>query len=356
MKKTVAILYGGASVEHEISIRSASSIFKQIDRTLYEPVLFFIDKSGNWFLNKNTSVDILTNLNALEIDMTAALGEHFNIAGKNLKLDVVFSVLHGTLGEDGSIPGLLNCLKIPFVSPSVMASANCMNKGLTKRLLKEAGVASSGFVVLHKRERTGIELKAVITKLGLPLMVKPCNLGSSVGVTKVKLVEDLLPALDEVFKYDNEALIEEFIDGRELECSVKGNSNPVASVAGEVIVDLDKYEFYDYKAKYTDPNGAITVIPAEVDEITMEEIKRSSVAAYEALNCEVLSRIDLFLTKEGEVLVNEVNTLPGFTDISMFAKLWEAEGISYQDLLTELIGYSLQRWDEEQELSYSYDQ
>ena len=259
-------------------------------------------------------------------------------------MDVVFPVLHGPFGEDGSMQGLLKILNIPFVGPSVLGSAVGMDKDVMKKLLKEGGVLIGKFITLHKGEK--ILFKDIKKTLGLPIFIKPANMGSSVGVSKVKNEKEWDSALLEAFKYDTKIVIEEMIYGREIECSVLGNADPIASLPGEIIANQD---FYSYDAKYID-KGSVSVIPAKLDEKTTKKVKELAVKTFKVLNCEGMGRVDFFVKKNGAVLVNEINTIPGFTDISMYPKLWEASGISLKNLLDQLIFLAIERFEREAKL------
>jgi len=257
-------------------------------------------------------------------------------------VDVVFPVLHGTDGEDGSIQGLLKVVNIPFAGSGVLGSSVAMDKLISKQLLFQAGIPVNKFVSFQKSERAYIVFEDVKDKLGLPFMVKPVNLGSSVGITKVNNKKDFDQAVSTGFKFDHTLLIEEFISGRELECAVLGNENAKASLPGEIIIS-DQYEFYSYEAKYEDESAVKIQIPAEIDTETATKIKSLCVQSYQALQCDDFARVDLFLTDNEEIYINEINTIPGFTDISMFPSLWAQHGISYPDLISQIIQLALSR-------------
>ena len=317
MKKTVGILFGGKSAEHEISLLSAKNIYEALDKEKFEPVLMKIEKSGKW----EAPLD-------------------------SVKLDVVFPILHGPFGEDGTVQGLLKLADIPFVGPGVLGSAVGMDKDIMKRLLRDAGVPIGKFLTIKSHEKipSFAEIEAV---LGKPVFIKPANMGSSVGISKVRDQGEYATAVKDAFLYDTKIIIEENIPGREIECAVLGNEEPMASIPGEII---PSHEFYSYDAKYLDDNGALLEIPAKLDEKTVKSIQTLAVKVFETLNCEGLSRVDFFLKENGEIIVNEINTMPGFTKISMYPKMWEASGISYTELITRLIELAISRFEKERRL------
>ena len=341
-KTNVGILFGGKSVEHEISIRSATNVAAHIDKAKFDIRLIGIDKKGGWYHSETVCEDIA---GGDPVSLKLASGGHcfYNLSkDAPIPVDVVFPVLHGTDGEDGSIQGLLTSSGIPCVGSGVQGSANAMDKYTSKRLLKEAGVPVSKFIYMRFGQRDSLSYQQIANELGVPFIIKPACLGSSVGVNKISNEGEFARAVQNTFTYDNQVIFEEFIEGRELECGIIGNSQPVASNPGEVVVSSD-YEFYTYEAKYLDQNAAQIIIPADVPEAVKNDIKSWSVAAYEALNCADYARVDLFLKPDGTVLINEINTIPGFTDSSMFPMLWNDAGISYTALITKLIEMALAR-------------
>ncbi len=358
-KTRVAILFGGKSAEHEVSLLSARSIYQAIDKDKYDVLLVGIDKDGRWSLNKpsqflpsaddprlmklpvtDEAVAFLPAPRGFELVSTASNRS----AGK---VDVVFPVLHGPLGEDGTVQGLLKLANIPFVGAGVLGSAVGMDKDVMKRLLREAGIPVAKFIAFHSSSRDTIDFDDVTRRLGLPLFVKPANLGSSVGISKVRDEKQFERALKEALRYDRKILIEECIQGREIECSVLGNDDPIASVPGEVI---PTHEFYSYEAKYIDENGAVLKIPADLPDRVVRNVQSLAVKTFKTLCCEGIARVDFFLTDEDEVIVSELNTIPGFTRISMYPKLWEASGIGYAELIDRLIQLALERAAREAEL------
>ncbi len=362
MKKTnVAILFGGKSGEHEVSLQSAKNVFNAIDKKKYNPVVIKIDKSGKWLLvNKpktifDTDDRASSDKKLLGIPVAMVPKSEGNISnlskkGKNIKVDVVFPVLHGPFGEDGTIQGLLKLAEVPFVGAGVLGSAVGMDKDVMKRLLKNDGIPIGKFVTIKSMEVVP-GFGSVKKKLKSPLFVKPANLGSSIGVSKAHNEKEYLRGVKDAFKYDNKILIEEYIKGREIECSVLGNDNPIASSLGEVKPVND---FYSYKAKYIDEEGAVLEVPARISKKKTKEIQKMAIKVFQSLSGEGMGRVDFFLKENGEIIVNEINTIPGFTKISMFPRLWEFSGISYTDLIDRLIQLAINRFNQEEKLKTSY--
>ncbi|WP_346832341.1 D-alanine--D-alanine ligase [Pseudomonas abietaniphila] len=357
MKKSVAIVFGGQSSEHEVSLQSARNVINAIDRNNYYITLIGIDKQGHWLRfderdylqNATDPAHIkLSESGRLLSLMPGAQGPQFVEVETGLevpRIDVVFPLIHGSSGEDGSLQGLLRLLDIPFVGPDVLGSAVCMDKDVTKRLLRDAGIAVAPFVVLHRGE--SVDFVSVSAQLGLPLFVKPASQGSSVGVSKVTDEASYAAALKLAFDYDNKVLIEQGIVGREVECAVLGNHAPQVSVCGEVVAND---EFYAYDTKYLNDGQARIAIPAELSADLSEAVREVALQAYRVLGCAGLSRVDFFVTDAREIIINEVNTLPGFTSISMYPKLWQASGLSYPELIDRLIVLALERADEHRAL------
>ena len=362
-KLRVAILFGGKSAEHEISIISAKNIFDAIDKKKYEVVLIGIDKKGRWYLNDDarllqqvktpTPIKFNRESNALALVPGNKTKQWIYLSGhrKQKPVDVVFPVLHGTFGEDGTVQGLLKLADIPFVGAGVLGSAVGMDKDAMKRLLRDAGIPIAKFLVFDGAGQEQIDFAAVTRELGLPLFVKPANLGSSVGISKAKSEAEFRNAVKDAFRYDRKILVEEAIQGREIECSVLGNERPIASLPGEIVT---RHEFYSYEAKYLDENGARLEIPAKLPPRVAEEIQQAAIKTFKALCCEGMARVDFFLRDEREVIVNEINTIPGFTKISMYPKLWEASGISYTELIDRLIQLALERFQREKKLKTTF--
>jgi D-alanine-D-alanine ligase len=348
----VGVLFGGRSAEHEVSLQSAKNIVEFLDKDKYEILLIGIDRHGNWHLNDDSKflldadnpslIRLPENRQGVALLPGKGEAQILNLSERKAVggVDVVFPALHGPYGEDGTIQGLLKLADLPFVGAGVTGSAIGMDKDVMKRLLRDAGIPLARFIVLHGKHKVNQSLEKSINELGFPLFVKPANLGSSVGISKVKEAKQLREAVELAFSYDTKVLIEETIEGIEIECSVLGNDNPIASLPGRVI---PKGEFYSYEAKYIDENGAVLEIPADLDRKTIAKVQKLAVDAFQALCCEGMARVDFFITHRGEILVNEINTIPGFTQISMYPKLWEVSGISYPDLLDRLIDLALER-------------
>ena len=361
-KIRVGILFGGKSAEHEISLLSAKNVIDAIDKTKYEPVLIGIDKSGRWVTNEPSKFLLhgtdpkLIALNKAESRGVALVPQSggkltgLDSAGLDAGVDVVFPILHGPLGEDGTIQGLLKLADVPFVGAGVLGSAVGMDKDVMKRLLRDAGIPVPKFMVFHRKHPPKFEL--VAEQLGLPVFVKPANLGSSVGISKARDKDSFEKAVHLAFRYDRKILVEQSIHGREIECAVLGNDEPKASIPGEII---PTHEFYSYEAKYLDENGARLEIPAKLDAATVKRVQELAVKTFKALDCEGMGRVDMFLTADSSLYVNEINTIPGFTKISMYPKLWEATGIGYTDLISKLIELAIERFEHEKTLSTSYD-
>lgn len=348
-KKTVGIVFGGVSSEHDISCISAKSIIKNIDLNKYNIVLIGITKNGKWYIF-NDDVELLPEdkwLNSRSlvpafISPDASVGGLVTAKGDIIKLDVVFPVLHGKNGEDGTIQGLFQLAQIPFVGCDATSSGVCMDKAVANAVADAFGIPQAKWFAINQYNyiRKGDEiLDEAIEKLGFPIFVKPANAGSSVGISKAHNKEELRQAMAVAFKEDKKAVLEEFIEGFEVECAVLGNNKPIAGEVGQIIAAA---EFYDFDAKYNNPQSE-TVIPARIDESKREEVKAQALKAYKALGCEGMSRCDFFVTNDGRVLLNEINTIPGQTAISMYPKLMEAVGISYQSLIDRLIDLAFER-------------
>jgi D-alanine-D-alanine ligase len=343
MKIKVGILFGGKSAEHEVSLQSAKNVFDALDREKYIPVLIGIDKSGRWLLNDAAEFlldaddpkQIRLNRSGGAVALIPQSGgalTNLSSVKQEQAVDVIFPILHGPFGEDGTVQGLLKLAEIPFVGAGVLGSAAGMDKDVMKRLLRDADIPIGKFIALKSHEVLP-DFAELTEKLGLPLFVKPANMGSSVGVSKIHDETEYRQGVDDAFSYDTKIIIEEYVEGRELECSVLGNEEPTASLPGEVI---SSHEFYSYNAKYIDENGAVLEIPANIPEETVKRVQTLAIKTFQTLNAEGLSRIDFFLKPDGTVLVNEINTMPGFTKISMYPKLWEASGLSYAELIDRL--------------------
>jgi len=355
----IAIIYGGKSVEHEVSLVSATSIARTIDLSLHTITLIGITQDGRWFLQDTSVLEQVKNnpgaVLPVIIDPEALVSVvpgggcngAFVIKGCPITVDAVFPVLHGTYGEDGTIQGLLEMAELPYVGGGVMASAIAMDKEKTKIIWQALGLSVLPFVCARQHEwniesvRNEIILRAE-KELGWPLFVKPSCAGSSVGAARASCREDLEKKAGEAFLWDDKLIIEPFIPAREIECSVIGNESPVAYTPGEII---PSHEFYDYDAKYIDPDGATLHIPADIDEDITRKVRQLAVKAYQALDLSGLSRVDFFIDKRtGQLYLNEINTIPGFTSISMFPKMCEASGLPYPEIIMKLISLAQARF------------
>ena len=353
----VAILFGGRSAEHEISLISARNIIAAMDENKYEIVAIGIDKQGRWFYDEDARLlrdpeqkQVMPAGNAHLAPLLPGAGQSTLVrrAGRGPgSVDVVFPVLHGPFGEDGTVQGLLKLANVPFVGASVLGSAIGMDKDVMKRLLRDANIPIGRFQTYDRRTARQIKFANIKKALGLPLFVKPANLGSSVGISKVNNRQELIAAVKKALRFDNKILIEEFIQGREIECSVLGNDDPIVSLPGEIVTGHD---FYSYDAKYIDDQGAHLEIPAKLPKAIVKNVQEIAIETYKALCCEGMARVDFFLKANGKVLVNEINTIPGFTQISMYPKMWEASGIPYTKLIDRLIQLALRRFRQEQNL------
>jgi len=353
--KTVAILFGGKSVEHKISLRSAKNIYDNIDRNKYKVVLIGISQEGQWYYLENYTFNIeegepiaVKLIQGREIFYTSKDGK--SIGG----IDIFFPVLHGNDGEDGSIQGLLRTLNMPMVGTGVLGSAVVFDKVCSKRLLTDAGIPNAKFFSYSIEEKEMIDFNHIKGNLGLPFFIKPAASGSSVGVSKVVDERSFNIAVEDTFQYDNMVLIEEFVKGREIECSVKGNSSPDVSQPGEIHV-TGGYDFYSFDAKYVDDSGAKLDMPADLSEETRIKVQETALSAYKTLYCEDFARVDMFLKENGEVYINEVNSIPGFTHISMFPQLWKLDGISYTDLITELIETAFKKHERQNRIKRDFE-
>lgn len=364
MKKIkVTVLFGGQSSEHEVSRISAQCVLQNINKDRFDIQTVGITRTGEWLkydgdieligtgewenaarsqlLLENKSDKSITKAAPSCVDLVSFKGTD----DQNIGVDVVFPVLHGPNGEDGSVQGLLQLADVPYVGCNILASAAGMDKEFSKLVFQNAGIPQADYIKVMRNEIEGsiaFLIKKVSDKLGWPCFVKPANAGSSVGVSKVKEPEELEAALLLAAKYDTKILIEEFIQGREIECAVLGNENPIASTVGEIVPCND---FYDYNAKYIDGKSD-TIIPANLPAHIAEKVQDYAVRAFKALGCSGLSRVDFFVDGEGRVILNEINTMPGFTSISMYSKLWEASGIPYSELITKLIELAFEKYEQ----------
>jgi D-alanine-D-alanine ligase len=362
-KKRVGILFGGKSVEHEVSLQSARNVYEAVDQAKFDVVLIGIDKAGQWHvcdaaqlgaaaspsaeLAAGTAGEALALVPGETERALVGTGSHRGLP----PLDVVFPVLHGTYGEDGTVQGLLKLANVPFVGAGVLGSAVGMDKDVAKRLLRDAGIPVARSVTLTERTAATATFERLATEFGAPFFVKPANSGSSVGVSKVRDAAGWAAARTGALRYDCKLLVEEFIQGREIEVAVLGNDNPQASVPGEIV---PQHDFYSYQAKYLDENGAQLRIPADLPPAINERVRQLAVATFQVLECAGMARVDFFVCADGRVCVSEINTIPGFTKISMYPKLWEASGVPYPQLIERLLDLAIERHRREQRIETSY--
>lgn len=364
MPKTlrIGVIFGGRSGEHEVSVRSARSVIEAIDKSKYEVVPIAITKEGNW-LAPAAAAELLPEKTQRLLsrqqfgdgrDDVAIIGDPSrkglltldDSASPAEKIDVVFPVLHGTYGEDGTLQGLLEMAAIPFVGCGTLASACGMDKVTMKALFKEAGLPICGYTWLLRSDWENDKDKVtrrIRREIGFPCFAKPANLGSSVGVSKATDAASLAKAIDLAARYDRKIIVEEMIDGRELECAVMGNDEPQASLPGEYVIHEESARFLDYTEKYSSTGHVEFVVPARIPKSLIKKIQKMAVTAYKAIDAAGLSRVDCFLQKSGELLVNEINTLPGLTDVSGFPQMWEASGIPFAKVIDHLIEFAIER-------------
>ncbi len=367
-KLRVGLVFGGRSGEHEVSLLSARSILDALDPERYEPVLLGIDHDGRWHLQEKARALLATPGAPLHLDAAAppvAVSPGSVVSDDTLvtvggggtgaaPVDVIFPVLHGTYGEDGTIQGLLEMAGVPYVGSGVLGSAAGMDKDVAKRLFRAWGLpVVEGFVVRAGDGRDAADVaREARARFGYPCFVKPCNMGSSVGVSRARDDGELAAALEAAFRYDTKVLVERGHAVREVEVAVLGNERPEASVAGEIV---PTHDFYSYEAKYLDEHGAILKIPAEITDAQMREVRAMALEAFRCLDLAGLARVDFFLEKDtGKLFLNEVNTLPGFTRISMYPKLWEATGVPYGRLVDRLVALAMERHATRRALSTRY--
>ncbi len=355
-KHNIAILYGGRSGEHEVSLMSASSVEKHLDKKIYNIHLIGITPSGSWFYQKeysnhSDSLDILTNP---EMEISLIPNKGFFVNNELLEIDFIFPILHGTFGEDGTIQGLLELMNIPYAGSCLDGSFIAMDKEYAKILWQNAELPVVPFLGIKKhlylKDPESIKRLAE-EKFNYPQFIKPVQAGSSVGVSRVNNPEDFHKAVKNAFKYDVKILIEQAVDAREIECSVIGNNEPVAFSLGEI---APSHEFYDYDAKYLDPNGAKLIIPAKISPEITQKMKELAIKAYSTLNIKGFSRVDFFLDKKTEqIMINEINTIPGFTKVSMFSMLCAQDGLDYETLLNKIFQFGIDKHEERESLIFS---
>ncbi|KXZ38896.1 D-alanine-D-alanine ligase [Alkalithermobacter thermoalcaliphilus JW-YL-7 = DSM 7308] len=354
MKKNVALIFGGKSGEHEVSLSSACSIYNNIDKQKYNIYTIGITKQGDWMYYEGDSENIkngnwvnLSNKNAkINLIPTKDKKIGIEVEDKFYEIDVFFPVIHGPYGEDGTIQGLFEISNIPYVGCSVLSSSIGMDKIMCKKIFKEGNLPQVEFAYTtefeFKKDKEKV-ISDIEKSIKYPMFVKPANLGSSVGISKVKTKDELEKAISEALKYDRRVIIEQGINAREIEVSVLGNDEVYASVAGEII---PAKEFYDYEAKYISESSKL-LIPASIDENLMEKVRDMAIKAFKMIDGCGLARVDFFIDKDtNEIYINEINTMPGFTKISMYPKLWEASGIKYKDLIDKLIDLAIERFNQ----------
>ncbi len=353
MKINMYILYGGRSIEHEISIISATAVLNSIDKDKYNIYPVFITKEGQWCsfgkLNKNIKDSKELELST-DKSITESLGDFIKSIDCNEK-NMVFPVLHGNNGEDGTVQGLLELIDIPYVGNEVLSSSLCMDKVSTSDVLNAHNIPQANYVSIKKHqwdENLDDTLDTLLNTIELPVFVKPANAGSSVGITRASTPSELIDSINLAFIYDVKLLIQEEVIGKEVETCIIGNNYPEASLSGELEMED---AFYDYEAKYI-KKAAIPVIPANLDEATSKKVKEIALEVYKILNCRGIARVDIFVTNDNKILVNEINTMPGFTPISMAPMLWKAtDGSSFKELVDRLVNYALERYDEKTSIS-----
>jgi D-alanine-D-alanine ligase len=361
-KLRIGVIFGGRSGEHEVSVRSARSVIDALDKSKYEVVPIAITKEGNWLapaaaaelLPAETQARLSAQVLGTSREDVAIVGDPSRSGLVKLgedqsrrdRIDVVIPVLHGTYGEDGTLQGLLEMASIPFVGCGTLASSCGMDKVTMKALFKEAGLPICRHTWLLRSEWDANQakvLRRVKREIGFPCFVKPANLGSSVGVSKATDRASLVKAIELAARYDRKIMVEELVDGREIECGVIGNDEPQASLPGEYIIHEQSARFLDYTEKYSGTGNNEFIVPARISKSTIKRIQKMAAIAYKAIDASGLSRVDFFLKPDGELLVNEVNTLPGLTDVSGFPKMWEATGIPFTKVIDHLIELALER-------------
>ena len=356
--KTIAILYGGKSGEHEVSLKSGGSIYTNIDKTLFRPVLIGVDHEGIWYLQK--SPGFREDKKSLKLESSEDLivsvvpGRGLYCGEKKLGIDIAFPVLHGTFGEDGTLQGLLEIAGVPYAGAGVLGSALGMDKAAAKQIWIQSGLPVVPFITIRDGFSLLLEnpMEQAAREFGFPLFIKPANAGSSVGVTKASSLEELKKGVTNGFRYDTKLLLEPAINGREIECSVIGNANPVSFLPGEVISE----DFYDYDSKYIHPESVKLSVPADLTDNERNKIKDAAEKAFTAVGAEGFARVDFFIEKDtGKILINEINTIPGFTEISMFAKLCDVSGLPYKEMLSEIIHLAEERHRQRKKLIFKKD-
>lgn len=359
-KRKLGIFFGGCSTEHEISVLSAESILKNLDASAYEILPIGITKQGGFVVGEEAVLQAMPNAGRkLQAARKRSDGSELQLCSDvptvldcNLRkyIDVAFPIIHGYVGEDGALQGLFRAFGIPFVGADVLGSSVCMDKVITKKILRDSGLPVVRCEILHSESRkTYAECAA---ELGDVLFVKTTDIGSSVGVSKIRNEKEFNAALEDSFQYGDTVLVEQYFKGHEIECAVLGNRDDVkASCCGEIVLHTD---FYSYDAKYVDPNAAEVVVPTDLPTHVTDEVRKVAVRAFKALQCEGMARVDFFVRDSGEFAINEFNTIPGFTQISMYPKAWEKSGLPYPKLLDTLIRLGIERYIRDSKLERSY--
>lgn len=359
MKQKLGLVFGGRSGEHEVSLQSAKSIASAVNKDLFELFLIAIDKKGDWYLaNPEHYLADAEDPSKISLDLSSSTqialipyhgsNQLIEIAsGKPLgSLDVIFPINHGTFGEDGSIQGFCRMLNLPCVGADVLGSSVGMDKIVSKYLLQQQNIAVARCLVANHSSNLETLASQAISSLGLPLFVKPACSGSSVGVYKANSIDELISSIKKALKFDFQVLIEETVTGREIECAILGNDELIASPAGEIVPENG---FYSYEAKYISAEGAKLILPADLPQGKLTELQSLAKRVYKELNCKGLARVDFFLTDQGQFILNEINTLPGFTKISMYPKLMELAGINYSELITRLVSLAIEKHQKQEQ-------
>ncbi len=351
----IILIFGGPSVEHEVSLRSAQSIYSALDKKKYQVFLVGIDKKHHWYLYRSSKEFSKIKIVKKSLDSRpVSLVNNYLLdlkSFKKIKVDLALPIIHGQAGEDGSLAGLLSLANLPFVGPSVISSVLAIDKDIAKKLLKEAGFNISPYLSFKKDDKINLDL--IIKKLGKHLFIKPAKLGSSVGISQVKRKNDLKKAIKKAFLFDDKIIIEKFILGREIECAVLGNDNKIeVSLPGEIVNDKG---FYSYQAKYSKKSKTQLIAPAKLNKKLISKIQKTAVLAYQALEGQGMARVDFFLTKDKQLIINEINTVPGFTEISMFPKLFCLDKYTYPKLLDKLIDLAISKYLGNKKLKLNFD-
>lgn len=353
MKTKICLLYGGKSAEHQVSLQTAKAVIQALNLEKFDVHPIYISTNGEWIKGEQL-IDTVEDVKALQFQaQSMSVSNPLSTVGSETGYDVIFPLLHGPNGEDGTVQGLLEVLNLPYVGNGVLSSAAGMDKVIMKNLFAQAGLAQVHYVWYVRstwKANPTAAYEQVERELDYPCFVKPANLGSSVGISKCQNRDELAAAFEEAFRYDRKIIIEAGVEAREIELGVLGNDHPQCSVAGEIV---SKEAFYDYKAKYGDENTSL-IIPADISQETYEKLTKMALDAYKTLDCAGLARADFFVTEKGEVLINEVNTMPGFTPFSMFPLLWKHTGVEYPQLIERLIELAMERHQEKQQIDHTY--